>query len=778
MIFFAILTLVTGVIYPLLVTAVAQLAFPYEANGSIVRDASGNAVGSELIGQPFPDARYFWGRLSATPGFEYNASLSTGANLGPNNPVLAQRVQQRIAALRSVDPTNSTAPIPVDLVTFSASGLDPHISVAAALYQVPRVALRNGLGAGQVESMVGARTEGRDALVLGEPRVNVLALNRDLDGLFWPKRGGAGPPRETGHVLGVSLEGWAQVVIVLGVVVALARPVGAFLAAMAKGTRGRVTKFINVPAGWTLAAAGVREYEEMNWRTYAVALLLFNGIGIAFVFLLQLVQGFLPLNPQGFGPVSLDSSFNTAVSFGTNTDWQAYAGEVAMSHLTQMIGLTVQNFLSAATGLAVLLALARGISRRTTRDLGNFWADLVRGVYFLLPVSFVLALFLVSQGVPQTLDASVTVTLLDPVTVNGVLVTTQTIPLGPVASQEAIKMLGTNGGGFFNANSAHPLENPTPLTNFAEMVAMLAIPAAQCITYGDMVRDRRQGWALLAAMTALFTIFLVAGIALEAAGNPTLTALGANQVPSATNIGGNMEGKEVRFGIGASSLWATATTATANGAVNSMHDSFTPLGGMLPMLLMQLGECVFGGVGTGLTGMLVFVLLANFIAGLMIGRVPEYLGKKLTDVEMKLAAALFMLPVATILLGTAIAVLAPEGRAGVANPGAHGFSEVLYAFSSAGGNNGSAFAGLGANTPFYNYALGIAMLANRYGMIVLTLMLAGALAAKRIVPASPGTLPTHTPSYIAWLDFVVMLFGGLSFFAALALGPIAEYLGA
>jgi K+-transporting ATPase ATPase A chain len=771
-----ILTLVTGLAYPLLVTAVSQLAFPYQANGSIEMD-NGQPVGSELIGQPFSDPRYFWGRLSATPGFAYNPGYSTGSNLGPNNPELRRLVDERVSALRALDP-NNTAPIPVDLVTFSGSGLDPHISVAAALYQVPRVAHFRNLSVSVVESVVESRIEGRTLGVLGEPRVNVLNLNRALDGLPATPAVQGGIPRETAHLLGIPIEGWIGIAVIIAVIFLLARPIGSFYHRLIQGDRGAVTRFLNAPTAWTLKAARVNEAEEMDWKTYATALLLLNAIGIAFLFALQLFQSYLPLNPQGFGPVSVDSSFNTAVSFGTNTNWQGYGGEVTMSHLTQMLGLTVQNFLSAATGLTVLLALTRGIARKTTRELGNFWADLIRSVYFLIPIALILALLLVSQGVPQTIAPSVTVNLLDPATDSaGALITTQTIPLGPVASQEAIKMLGTNGGGFFNANSAHPFENPTPFTNLLEMVAMLLVPVAQCVTYGEMVRDRRQGWALLAAMTILFLGFLVAGIAVEAAGNPHLAAAGADQVPTATNIGGNMEGKEVRFGVGASALWAIATTATSNGAVNSMHDSYTALGGMLPILNMNMGEVIFGGVGSGLAGMIAFVILANFIAGLMIGRIPEYLGNKLSPYDMKLAAAIFLLPVAIVLTGTAVAVSVPAGRAGIFNPGPHGFSEVYYAFSSASGNNGSAFAGIGANSPFYNFALGIAMLLSRYGSIILTLALASSLARKRTVPVSAGTLPTHRLSFVLWLDFVVLLLGALSVFPALAMGPIADHLG-
>jgi K+-transporting ATPase ATPase A chain len=476
--------------------------------------------------------------------------------------------------------------------------------------------------------------------------------------------------------------------------------------------------------------------------------------------------------------VSPDSSFNTAVSFGTNTNWQGYGGETTMSYLTQMLGLTVQNFVSAATGMATLAAFVRGFARRSATTIGNFWVDLTRTtLYVLLPLAIVLALALVSQGVVQTLRPYATVPFLDP---TGPAVAEeqapalQTLALGPAASQIAIKQLGTNGGGFFNVNSAHPFENPTPLSNFLELLAILVISGALCYTFGVMVGDTRQGWAILTAMTILFVVLLGACVVAEQRGT-SLAGLGVDHEASALQAGGNMEGKEVRFGIVNSALWATATTAASNGSVNSMHDSFTPLGGLVPMWLMQLGEVIYGGVGSGLYGMLVFALIAVFVAGLMVGRTPEYLGKKIEAYEMKMAALVILIPPAVVLIGTAIAVLAPAGRATIFNPGAHGFSEVLYAFSSAGNNNGSAFAGLGANTPFYNTLLGIAMLFARYWLAIPTLAIAGSLAKKKAVPEGPGTLPTHTPLFIGLLIGVVVLVGALTFFPALALGPIVEH---
>jgi K+-transporting ATPase ATPase A chain len=485
------------------------------------------------------------------------------------------------------------------------------------------------------------------------------------------------------------------------------------------------------------------------------------------------LQGLLPLNPQSFGAVPPDTAFNAAVSFATNTNWQSYSGETTMSYLTQMLGLTVQNFVSAATGMAILVALVRGFVRHSGNTIGNFWTDMTRSVlYILLPLSLVLALALVSQGVVQTLHGAQEVSLLQ----STHYASGQTLALGPAASQVAIKQLGTNGGGFFNVNSAHPFENPTPLSNFLEMLAILLIPAALCYTFGKMVGDTRKGWAILAAMTAIFVAMLAVTVWAEQSGNPAMSALGVDQTPSSLQAGGNMEGKEVRFGIADSALWATATTSASNGSVNSMHDSFTPLGGLVPMWLMQLGEVAYGGVGSGLYGMLAFVIIAVFVAGLMIGRTPEYLGKKIESYEMKMASLMVLLPVMIVLFGTAVSVLTPAGRAGVYNPGPHGFSEVLYAFSSAGNNNGSAFAGLGANTPFYNVALGFAMLVGRYWLAIPALAIAGSLVRKKSLPVSSGTLPTHTPLFILWLIAVVFIVGALSFLPALSLGPLVEHL--
>jgi K+-transporting ATPase ATPase A chain len=595
----------------------------------------------------------------------------------------------------------------------------------------------------------------------------------------------------------MTANGYLQLAFYLVVLIALAKPLGAYMANVYEG-RSAVVRFCGPIERLLYRLCGVREDAEMPWTRYAAAVIWFGLAGTLAVYLLQRFQAALPLNPAGMAAVSADSSFNTAASFVTNTNWQGYGGESTMSYLTQMLALTVQNFVSAATGMAVLMALIRGFARHSANTIGNFWVDLTRGTfYILLPLSLILALALVSQGVVQTFSAYHTVPLVEPVEYDkpvldaagqpkkdqtGAPVTEkavqkeQVIAVGPAASQVAIKQLGTNGGGFFNANSAHPLENPTPLSNFLELLAILLIPAALCHTFGRMVGDTRQGWAILAAMTIVFTVLLAACVGAEQAGNPVLANAGADITASATQAGGNMEGKEARFGIANSALWATATTAASNGSVNAMHDSFTPLGGLVPMWLMQLGEVIFGGVGSGLYGMLAFAIVAVFVAGLMIGRTPEYLGKKIEAYEIKMTALMVLVPLVMVLAGTALGVMTQAGRAGVANPGAHGFSQILYAFSSAGNNNGSAFAGLSANTPFYNTALGIAMLLSRFWVLLPALALAGSLAAKKKVPAGTGTLPTHDALFISFLIGVVIIVGALSFIPALALGPIVEHI--
>ncbi|NJD07309.1 MAG: potassium-transporting ATPase subunit KdpA, partial [Methylococcaceae bacterium] len=546
--------------------------------------------------------------------------------------------------------------------------------------------------------------------------------------------------------------GYWQFALYLIVLLTLAKPLGGYMARIYQG-ESAVNRWLAPLETLLYRLAGVDPNREMHWTGYAIAMLIFNLLGTVAVYVLQRLQHLLPLNPQGLGAVGPDSAFNTAVSFATNTNWQGYGGETTLSYLTQMLGLTVQNFLSAAAGMAVLVALIRGFSRRNADTVGNFWVDLTRSVlYILLPLSLVLALLLVEQGVVQTFKPYQTVQLVQPVgyeqaktgadgqplkdaegkpITEPAQATEQTIAVGPAASQVAIKQLGTNGGGFFNVNSAHPLENSTPLSNFLEMLAILLIPAALCYTFGAMVGDTRQGWTILAAMTLVFVALVFVTVPAEQKGNPALTALGVDQAASEQQAGGNMEGKETRFGIVNSGLWAVATTAASNGSVNAMHDSFTPLGGMIPLWLMQLGEVIFGGVGSGLYGMIMFALVAVFVAGLMIGRTPEYLGKKTEAYEMKMAALVILIPPLLVLGGTALALMADAGRAGVFNPGAHGFSEVLYAFSSAGNNNGSAFGGLSANTPFYNTALGVAMLFARYWLALPVLAIAGSLAAKK-----------------------------------------------
>lgn len=576
----------------------------------------------------------------------------------------------------------------------------------------------------------------------------------------------------------MNIYSWIQVVFYLVVLLALAKPLGSFMAKVYQGEDTFLDPILARVERFIYSVSGIKTEEEMSWKTYAVTMLLFNALGLIVVYLLLRLQGVLPLNPQGLGAVRTDSSWNTAVSFASNTNWQGYGGEVTMSYLSQMLGLTVQNFVSAAAGMAVLAAFIRGIARHTTKTIGNFWVDLTRTIlYILLPLSFVLALVLVSQGVVQTFSPYKTVTLLQPaVDANRNTITEQVLAVGPAASQIAIKQLGTNGGGFFNVNSSHPFENATPLSNFLEMLSILLIPVALCYTFGKMTGDTRQGWALLATMTLIFVVLLVVAVWSEQHGNPAFPPMGIDQTQTNINPGGNMEGKEVRNGIVNSALWATATTAASNGSVNSMHDSYMPLGGLIAMWMMQLGEIIYGGVGSGLYGMLAFVIIAVFVSGLMVGRTPEYLGKKIEAYEMKMASIMILIPVIVVLVGTAIALMSVAGRTTIYNPSAHGFSEVLYAFSSAGNNNGSAFAGLGANIPFYNTTLGFAMLFARYWLAVPALAIAGSLARKKKVPASNGTLPTHTPLFIAWLVGVIIIVGALSFLPALALGPIVEHL--
>jgi K+-transporting ATPase ATPase A chain len=596
----------------------------------------------------------------------------------------------------------------------------------------------------------------------------------------------------------MTLNGIAQVVFYFVVLLGLAKPLGWYMARVYEGRPCGVDRVLSSVERLIYRLCGVRRDDEMDWKSYGLAMLLFNAAGLFALYGLQRIQGWLPLNTQGLGGVAPDLAFNTAASFATNTNWQAYGGETTLSYLTQMVGLTVQNFVSAATGMAILVALIRGLARRSTQTIGNFWTDLTRTtLYILLPLAAILSVLLVFQGVVQTFTPYQTATLLQPtdylkpiMDANGQAVLDeqgqpktesatameQILAVGPAASQIAIKQLGTNGGGFFNVNSAHPFENATPWSNFLEVLAILLIPAALCYTFGMMVGDTRQGWALLAAMTILLICFVPLVLWAEQSGNPAFTAMEIDQHSSADQAGGNMEGKETRFGIANSVLWASATTAASNGSVNSMHDSYTPLGGLVPLFLMQFGEVVFGGVGSGLYGMIVFAIIAVFVAGLMVGRTPEYLGKKIEPYEMKMASLLILIMPIIVLGFTAIAVVTGSGTSSILNPGAHGFSEILYAYTSQGNNNGSAFAGLNVNTPFYNLTGGVAMLVARFWLAIPTLALAGSLGRKKSVPAGPGTLPTHTPLFVVLLIGVVIMVGALTFLPALALGPIIEHL--
>jgi len=575
----------------------------------------------------------------------------------------------------------------------------------------------------------------------------------------------------------MNLNNIVQIIIFFAVLLAAVKPLGLYMAKIFDGTSFVTRRFMPLER-FFCRVCSVDASKEMNWKTYAFSMLVFNILGIAAVYFMQRMQNFLPLNPMNLPAVPRGLAFNTAVSFATNTNWQSYAGEITMSYFTQMFGLAVQNFLSAATGMAVMAALIRGFVRHQAEEIGNFWIDIFRSVmYILLPLSLVLAVALVSQGVVQTFTPSKIVDIVAPFNdASGQRITNQIIPVGPAASQTAIKQLGTNGGGFFNVNSAHPFENPTPFSNFIEMLAILLIPAALCYTFGYMVKDKRQGSAILISMLIIFIPCVLICTHIEQSGNPFFDSSGIDQSYGLLQSGGNMEGKETRFGIVNSAMWATVTTAASNGSVNAMHDSFMPLGGLVPLWLMQLGEVVFGGVGSGLYGMAAFVILAVFIAGLMVGRTPEYLGKKIEAYEMKMAVIIILIPSLLVLLSAAGAVLYPAAKASVFNPGPHGFSEILYAFSSAGNNNGSAFAGLNANTGFFNIVLAAAMFFSRYILAVAVLAMAGSLAKKKIVPETSGTLPTHTFLFICFLTGIVLIVGALTFFPALALGPVAEHL--
>ncbi|MBS5308659.1 potassium-transporting ATPase subunit KdpA [Clostridium tertium] len=568
-----------------------------------------------------------------------------------------------------------------------------------------------------------------------------------------------------------------QYSLYLIILVVLAIPLGKYIGKVMDGEKTFLSKILNPIENFIYKILKIDKDEEMDWKKYSISIIAFSIIGFVILFLLQMVQGILPLNPEGIKGVTWDLSFNTTSSFVTNTNWQSYSGESQLSYLTQMLGLTVQNFVSAAVGIAVLFALIRGFTRVKGKTIGNFWVDATRSIiHILMPLSIVVSLLIASQGVVQNFSAYQEVELLQPITLeDGTVITKQVVPQGPAASQIAIKQLGTNGGGFFGVNSAHPLENPTPFSNAVEMISILLIPAALCFTFGRNIKDKRQGRAIFIAMFLMLVIALSVIAVNEANATPQLAQSGVVDVSTINQAGGNMEGKESRFGIASSSTWAAFTTAASNGSVNSMHDSYTPLGGMVTMLLMQLGEVVFGGVGCGLYGMLAFAIIAVFMAGLMVGRTPEYLGKKIEPFEMKMAMLVCLAtPIAT-LIGSGIASVVPSVIDSLNNSGAHGFSEMLYAYSSAGGNNGSAFAGFSANTPFINVSIGLVMLFARFVPMIATLAIAGSLVKKKKVAVSAGTLPTHDALFIGLLVFVVLLVGALSFFPALALGPIAEF---
>ncbi len=597
--------------------------------------------------------------------------------------------------------------------------------------------------------------------------------------------------------MNAELDFWLLLLTLLGLVLLCVKPLGTYMANVMDGKPPLATRAGSRFEEWIYRGCGIAPNEEMGWPQYAIALLLFNVLGALFVYGLQRLQFWLPFNPQHLTGVRPDSSFNTAVSFVTNTNWQGYSGESTMGYFVQMAGLAVQNFLSAATGIGVAIVLVRGFVRHSASAIGNFWVDITRAtLYVLLPIAAVLAVTLISTGVIQNFDGYKDVTTIEQLTyqqpksdaagnpvkdaagnsvTESITTQTQSLPMGPVASQESIKELGTNGGGFLNANSAHPYENPTAVSNLLEMLAILIIPFALTYTFGRMVGDTRQGWVLLAAMLVLLVPMILLARHSEQLGNPLIGKQGIDQIASATQAGGNMEGKEARFGIAASSLFAAVTTATSCGAVNTMHDSMTPFGGFVPLFLIQLSELAPGGVGTGLYTILIFAVLGVFIAGLMIGRTPEYLGKKIEATEMKLASIYILTTPFMVLIGTAVAVATAAGKSGVANPGPHGFSEILYAFSSAANNNGSAFGGLSANTVFYNVTTGLAMWIGRYWPIVAALALAGSLAAKKRVPVTEGTMPTHGPLFIALLVGSILLIGVLTYVPALALGPVVEH---
>jgi K+-transporting ATPase ATPase A chain len=759
-----IFAVITGLFYPAFITGVAQVVFPHQANGSIIVHNE-TIIGSELIGQNFTQDKYFHGRPSAA-GTGYDAMLSGGSNLGPSNPLLRQRIKTDINESRLGGVTNKDGTVPIDAVTTSGSGLDPHITLANGLDQVPRVAKARNITEETLRSLVAQYVEGRDLGVFGEPRINVLKLNLALDTITIAPSISAntfnhGNPQFFGII---------QAVVIFVLLVIAAYFLGTFLFNIVTGRSTKLTKKFERLESWFYRILYIDPKEDMNWKTYAFCVLAFSFISFIFTYAILRLQGGLPLNPQGLANVQPDVAFNTAMSFGTNTNWQVYAGEQTMSYMSQMLALTFQNFMSAAVGIVVALALIRAITKRKKgKGLGNFWVDMTKIVlYVLIPISIIAALFFVSQGVPQTFNGPIHVTTLEGAR--------QIIPVGPVASQEAIKEFGTNGGGFFNANSAHPFENPTPLSNVVQIFLLLLLPLSILIMFGRMARQLKQGVVLFIVVL----IFLVAAIAVttfeEQMGNRSLNTLGVNQSPSGLQSGGNMEGKEVRFGTYGSTIFAIATTSTACGAVNSMHDSYTPLGGMIPMVLILLGEVVPGGVGAGFFCLFMYVLITIFIAGLMVGRIPNYLGKKIESFDMKMTVLILISIETTILVFAALSVVTPAGLSSITNPGPHGLSQILYAFGSGVGNNGSAFAGLNATSFWYIIMMALAMFIGRFFIIVPMLAVAGSFAEKYIYPPTAGTLPTDNATFGVFLIGVIIIVAGLSFLPILVLGPILEHL--
>lgn len=759
-----IFAVITGLFYPAFVTGVAQVVFPYQANGSIIVQNE-TIIGSELIGQNFAQDKYFHGRPSAA-GAGYDAMLSGGSNLGPSNPLLRQRITTEINESRLSEETNKDGTVPVDAVTTSGSGLDPDITLANALVQVPRVAKARNISEETVKGVVAQYVEGRDLGVFGEPRINVLKLNLALDT-------GKTAPIVNANTFdhgNPQFFGIIQVIVIFVLLVIASYFLGTFLYNLVTGRPTKLTKRFERIESWFYRIMHIDPKEDMNWKTYTFCLLAFSFISFIFTYAILRVQEWLPLNPQGLANVNPDVALNTAISFGTNTNWQAYYGEQTMSYMSQMLALNFQNFISAAVGFVVALVLIRAITKRKKgKGLGNFWVDMTKIVmYVLIPICIVAALFFVSQGVPQTFNGPIHAT-----TIEGAQ---QIIPVGPVASQEAIKEFGTNGGGFFNANSAHPFENPTPLTNVAQIFLILLLSLSILVMFGRMARQLKQGVVLF----IVCLIFLIPAVAVttvyEQMGNHSLNTLGVDQSPSGLQAGGNMEGKEVRFGIYGSTMFAVATTSTSCGAVNSMHDSYTPIGGMIPLFLMLLGEVVPGGVGAGFFTLFMYVLITIFIAGLMVGRIPNYLGKKIGAFDIKMVVLILICIETTILVFAALSVMTPEGLSSITNPGPHGLSQILYAFGSAVGNNGSAFAGLNVATFWYLFTISLAMFFGRFLIIIPILAIAGSFAEKYIYPPTAGTLPTDNATFGAFLIGVIIIVTGLSFLPILVLGPILEHL--